>query len=284
MKLRIVQVDAFADRPFTGNPAAVMPLEQWLPDETLQAIAEENNLAETAFTIPAEGDADYELRWFTPTTEVALCGHASLAAGHVLIGDRKRVRFSTRQSGLLDVIARDGASFELDLPETLVRPATPEQLRDIVSRDSSGLLDIITHDGASDAAKGEIFLSCKGAEATAIVLLPDAKAVRGCKPDMSRLREIDLMVIVTAPGGTGEDEGRDVVSRVFVPAWGVDEDPVTGSAHAALTPFWCDRLGRESFTAWQASRRGGTVQCRREGERAVLGGKCVTVMEGTMTI
>ena len=284
MKLRIVQVNAFADRPFTGNPAAVMPLEQWLPDEILQAIAEENALSETAFTIPAQGDADYELRWFSPTVEIAFCGHATLASGHVLRGERERLRFRTRQSGLLDVIARDGASLELDAPETLVRPANAEELEDVTSSDGTSLLDIITHDGASDAARSELFVSWKGAEATAVVLLPDAKAVRGCKPDMNRLREIEMMVIVTALGGSGEDGRHDIVSRVFVPAWRVDEDPVTGSAHAALTPFWCDRLGRDSFTAYQASRRGGIVQCRREGERVVIGGTCVTVMEGTMTI
>ncbi|MGZ8998894.1 MAG: PhzF family phenazine biosynthesis protein, partial [Allosphingosinicella sp.] len=189
-----------------------------------------------------------------------------------------------RQAGLLEVIARDGASLELDAPETLVRPASADELKSVVSSDGTSLVDIITHDGASDATKCELFLSYKGAEATAILLLPDAKAVRGCKPDMARLREIEMMVIVTAPGGTGEDEGHDVVSRVFVPAWGVDEDLVTGSAHAALTPFWCDRLGRDSFTAFQASRRGGVVQCRRQGDRALIGGTCVTVMEGVMRI
>lgn len=282
MELRITQVDAFADGPFTGNPAAVMPLEEWLPDETMQAIAMENNLAETAFTVPAQGGADYELRWFTPTVEVAFCGHATLASGHVLLGGRERVRFQTRKSGLFDVIARDGASLELDVPQTLVRPATAEQLEEARSKDGTGLLDIITHDGASEAENGELYLSCSGAESTAILLLPDAALVRACTPDIARLREIDLMVIVTAPGGSGEDQGRDVVSRVFVPAWGVDEDPVTGSAHAALTPFWCDRLGRERFTAWQASKRGGRVDCRRAGDRAILGGKCVTVMEGVM--
>jgi PhzF family phenazine biosynthesis protein len=284
MKLRLVQVDAFADRPFTGNPAAVMPLDQWLPDETLQAIAEENNLSETAFTIPGGEGADYDLRWFSPTQEIAFCGHATLASGHVLLGERDRLRFRTRKSGLFDVIARDGASLELDVPQTLVRPATAEQSAEYAGGDGSGLLDIITHDGASDGGSAELFLSWKGAEATAIVLLADSAAVRRCRPDMARLREIDLMVIVTAAGGTGEDDAHDVVSRVFVPAWGVDEDPVTGSAHAALVPFWCERLGRDAFTAYQASPRGGIVQCRREGDRAVLGGTCVTVMEGIMTI
>lgn len=257
MKLRFVQVDAFADRPFAGNPAAVMPLDAWLPDEVMQAIAEENNLSETAFTVPATGDADYELRWFTPTTEVALCGHATLASGHVLIeGDQ--VRFRTRKAGVLTV-GRNGDALTLDLPQTLVRPGRHESLLDALG----------THDG-------EVHLSCSGAEATAIILLDSADAVRACAPDMKALAGIDLMAIVTAPG----DGGYDVVSRVFVPAWGVDEDPVTGSAHAALAPFWCDRMGRDSFTAFQVSRRGGVVRCRRDGERVVLGGECVTVIEG----
>ena len=255
---RIVQVDAFADHPFGGNPAAVMPLEAWLPDATMQAIAQENNLSETAFTVPCrDGEADYELRWFTPTTEVALCGHATLASGHVLIeGDR--IRFRTVRSGILEV-GRDGDALTLDLPETLVR-----------REDYTGLLDAL---GTPD---GEVHVSYKGTEATAIILLKDAAAVRACAPDMAALRRIDLMAIVTARG----DGEYAVVSRVFVPAWGVDEDPVTGSAHAALAPFWCERLGRDSFTAWQASRRGGALRCRRAGERVILGGRCVTVIEG----
>lgn len=270
---RIIQVDAFADRPFTGNPAAVMPLESWLADETMQAIAEENNLSETAFTVPAEGDADYELRWFTPTTEVALCGHATLASGHALI-EGEQIRFRTRKAGVL-VVGRDSDGYSLDLPETLVRKADSGQLAGLVSRDGTALVDLLGTDG-----KGEIFLSHKGSEATAIVLLGSEEEVRSCKPDMARLGEIDLMVIVTAAGS-----GRhDVVSRVFVPAWGVDEDPVTGSAHAALTPFWCERLGRDAFTAYQASRRGGEVRCRKEGERTILGGRCVTVIEGVLRI
>ena len=262
--LPFVQVDAFADRPFAGNPAAVMPLEAWLPDETLQAIAAENNLSETAFTVPAGGGgtADYELRWFTPTTEVALCGHATLASGHVLI-EGEAVRFSTRKAGVLTVRRGPDAALELDLPQILVRAGEHPELLEAL--------------GTPD---GEFFLSCTGAEATAIVLLPDEAEVRACAPDMRAMRGIELMAIVTAPGGGG----HDVVSRVFVPAWGVDEDPVTGSAHAALAPFWAERLGRDSFTAFQASRRGGVVQCRIDGDRAILGGGCVTVIEGRFTL
>jgi PhzF family phenazine biosynthesis protein len=260
MKLPFVQVDAFADRPFSGNPAAVIPLTEWLPDETLQAIAEENNLSETAFTIPASGDADYELRWFTPTTEVALCGHATLASGHVLI-DGPEIRFRTRKAGVL-VVRRDGEGLTLDLPVTRVELNPNPQLLN-----------------ALGLAGAEVFQSVSGAEATAIILVSDAAEVRACAPDMRALRGIDLMAIVTAPGSD-----TDVVSRVFVPAWGVDEDPVTGSAHAALAPFWAERLGRDRFTAYQASRRGGRVDCLLAGERAILGGRCVTVIEGSLTI
>ena len=260
MKLKFVQVDAFADRPFTGNPAAVVPLDQWLPEEVMQAIAEENNLSETAFTVPASGDADYELRWFTPTTEVALCGHATLASGHVLIASDE-VRFRTRKAGIL-VVRRDGEALTLDLPVTLVREAEDQRLLDVLGTPA-----------------GRVFHSYAGAEATAIVLLEDEAAVRACAPEMRKLRDIDLMAIVTASGGD-----TDVVSRVFVPAWGVDEDPVTGSAHAALAPFWADRLGRDRFTAFQASRRGGHVECRLAGDRAILGGRCVTVIEGTLKL
>ena len=261
MTLRFVQVDAFADRPFTGNPAAVIPLDAWLPDATMQAIAMENNLSETAFTVPTSRDADYELRWFTPTTEVALCGHATLASGHVLI-ERDEIRFRTRKAGVL-IVGRAGDALTLDLPVTLVRPGTHE-----------GLLEAL---GAPNA---ELFLSYSGAEATAIILLEDAEAVRALAPDMKALAAIDLMAIVTAPG----DGEHDVVSRVFVPAWGVDEDPVTGSAHAALAPFWAERLGRDSFSAFQASKRGGRVECRLAGDRAVLGGRCVTVIEGSFRL
>lgn len=256
-RLRFVQVDAFADSAFSGNPAAVIPLEAWLPDSTMQSIAEENNLSETAFTVPAAGDADYELRWFTPTTEVALCGHATLASGHVLI-EGEAVRFRTRKAGVLTV-GRDGDALTLDLPQTLVRPGDHPELLE-----------------ALGAADGEVHLSYSGAEETAIILLSDAEAVRALAPDIRKLAAIELMAIVTAPG----DQGHDVVSRVFVPAWGVDEDPVTGSAHAALGPFWCDRLGCDSFTAFQASRRGGRVEVRRTGDRVILGGRCVTVIEG----
>lgn len=259
MDYRLVQVDAFADRPFTGNPAAVMPLTEWLPDEVLQAIAQENNLSETAFTIPcADGEADFELRWFTPATEVALCGHATLASGHVLIeGDR--VRFRTRRSGTLEVV-RDGDAYLMSLPALKPQPQP--------------LPEIVAALGLEDA---ETFWHPNG---YGVVMLPDAAAVRGFVPNFRALAaKGDELTIITAPG----DE-TDVISRVFALGSGIDEDPVTGAAHAVLTPLWAERLGRDSFTAYQASARGGRLGCRLAGDRAILSGQCVTVMEGLMRL
>jgi PhzF family phenazine biosynthesis protein len=258
-QLRFTQVDAFADRPFTGNPAAVIPLEQWLPDETLQAIAEENNLSETAFTVPASGDADYELRWFTPTTEVVLCGHATLASGHVLIGDRDRLRFRTRKAGLLEV-ARDGEGYAMSLP---AYPAEPRPLPRVTAALGCRSEETLWHPGRY-----------------ALVVLADEAEVLALDPDFRALAaEGDILTICTARGST-----TDVVSRVFAPGAGIDEDPVTGSAHSVLTPYWAERLGRDSFTAYQASRRGGRIDCRLAGERVILGGRCVTVIEGILRL
>ena len=252
--LPFFQVDAFAIAPLTGNPAAVMPLERWLDDGQMQAIAAENNLSETAFTVPSErGDADYDLRWFTPTTEVDLCGHASLAAGHILVTGQP-VRFSTR-SGILTV-TRAGDLLELNVPAFAARPADLPGLHDALGVSGPTFL----HDGGS---------------ASAIVLLDDEAAVRGVHPDFAKLRAIDRLVIVTAPG----DE-HDVASRVFAAYHGIDEDPVTGAAHAALVPFWAQRLGRDRFTALQASKRSGLLHCRLAGDRVVLGGRCHTVIVG----
>jgi len=253
--LPFFQVDAFAaDAPLTGNPAAVMPLEHWLDDAQMQAIAAENNLSETAFTVPSEReDADYDLRWFTPTTEVDLCGHASLASGHILITGHP-LRFATR-SGILTVTRRDDL-VELDVPAFSSRPG-----------ELSGLHEAL-------GASGPTFLH-DGGSASVIVELADETAVRGVRADFAKLRKFDRLVIVTAPG-----DSQDIASRVFAAYHGVDEDPVTGAAHAALVPFWAERLGRNAFTALQASKRTGLLRCRLEGERVVLGGKCRTVIVG----
>ncbi|MFW5633932.1 MAG: PhzF family phenazine biosynthesis protein [Erythrobacter sp.] len=267
-------VDAFAAAPFRGNQAAVMVLGEWLPDEVLQRIGEENNFAETAFLVRDEtGAADWELRWFTPTSEVALCGHATLASGHVVLSDAERfgegtrVTFRTRRAGVLEVV-KAGEGYELALPVTLVeRDSHPDLL-------------------AAIGFRGEVFVSWYGAEQTAIVALRSEAEVRGLAPNMAALRNIDLMAICTAPADEASD--YDVVSRVFVPAWGVDEDSVTGSAHAALAPFWAERLGRRELRAHQASQRGGDLTMRLEGEgkdqHAWLGGPCVTVVEGTFRL
>lgn len=253
------QVDAYvAGRPLTGNPAAVMPFDQW-PDEALmQAIAAENNLAETAFTVPSDGDeADYELRWFTPTVEVNLCGHATLAAGHVLMSGG-RARFATR-SGILTV-TRAGDLLELEMPAAKVEPADLPELTKALG------------------VSGEAFLSRAG-NGNALVLLDDEATVRSVAPDFAALARLPYLVSVTAPG----DE-HDVASRVFAAFHGVPEDPVTGSAHTALVPFWAKRLGRDRFTALQASQRSGVLHCRLAGERVVLGGRCATVIVGNFKL
>lgn len=257
--LPFFQVDAFAERPLTGNPAAVIPLESWLDERLMQAIAAENNLSETAFAVPSESDdADYDLRWFTPTTEVDLCGHATLAAGHVLVRGN-RVRFATR-SGILTV-TRDGELLQLDLPAFAVEEG-----------ELPGLLEAL---GLSEAPT---FLG-RGGNGAAIVLLRDEAAVRAVRPDSRALSGIDRLVMVTAPG-----DDHPVASRVFAAYHGIDEDPVTGSAHAALVPFWAERLGRDAFTALQASARTGLLYCRNAGDRVILGGRCQTVITGTFQL
>lgn len=253
-------VDAFADRAFAGNQAAVMLLANWLPDPVLQAIAAENMFAETAFVVPVEaGDVDWGLRWFTPDTEVRLCGHATLAAGHVLLGrdpSLRQVRFATRQAGVLEV-RRLSSGYELALPAITTAPAPfPE---------ACVLLG---------GAAREVWQNPLG---YAIFLFDDEAAVRALSPDMAGLTALgDTQFICTARG-----DRADVTSRVFVPGAGVAEDSVTGSAHAALTPFWASRLGKDQFTAHQASERGGRLVCRLDGKQVWLGGDCVTVVEGS---
>ena len=253
-------VDAFAERAFTGNPAAVMMFDAWPQDSVLQAIAEENNFAETAFLVKdTSGSADWELRWFTPTVEIRLCGHATLASGHVLLGqtaDLQAVRFRTRRAGVLEVRRMEGARYELALPAIATAPGQwPEAV------------------AAMGASPRELWRS---PDQYNVFLYADEAEVRGLRPDFRALAALGIdAFIATAPGS-----GSDIVSRVFVPGAGVDEDPVTGSAHAVLTPFWMARLGRPQFSAFQASARGGHLTCRLDGDRVWLGGGCVTVVEG----
>lgn len=268
MRIPFSQIDAFASIPFTGNPAAVMPLSEWLDDATLQAIAAENNLSETAFLVAdTDGEADFDLRWFTPATEVALCGHATLASGHFVLSSdpgRDRVTFRTRSAGTL-AVERTGTGYELALPAWAPEPKPLPAL--VAALNAPTVVETLWHP-----------------KRYAVIVLESAPQIRALAPDFRKLAaEGDVLTIVTAPGDLGSEAGAgtDVISRAFAPGGGIDEDPVTGSAHAVLTPYWTKRLGRDCFTAYQASSRGGHLTCRLEGDRAILGGTCVTVIEGT---
>lgn len=256
-------VDAFSARPFGGNQAAVMILDAWPDDATLTAIGAENNFAETAFLVrDASGAADWELRWFTPACEIRLCGHATLASGHVLLGrdGGDAVTFRTRKAGILEV-RRVLGEYALALPAIAVEPgAYPRALA-----------------GLGGPTPQRVWTS---PDRYNVFLYADAAEVAALTPDFGALGALgDDQFICTAPGA-GHASGADVVSRVFVPGAGVDEDSVTGSAHAVLTPLWAGLLGRDRFTAHQASARGGTLSCRLDGDTAWLGGPCVTVVEG----
>ena len=261
MRTQIFQVDAFATRRFEGNPAAVMPLDEFLSDATLQAIAAENNLAETAFLV--REDADYRLRWFTPTTEVPLCGHATLASAAVLMErlDQKRntVVFHTLSGPL--TVNRTNTGYVMNFP------ARPSQSISNVS----GLAD----------ALGVVPLEVVANDFNYMALVESEQILRELVPDMAAVARIDRPgVIVTAPGGGV----YDFVSRYFAPAKGIPEDPVTGAAHCMLAPYWAKRLGRTEFRAYQASRRGGEIVCRLNGDRVELEGTCVFYLEGEVEI
>jgi PhzF family phenazine biosynthesis protein len=254
MKIRQYQVDAFATRAFEGNPAAVCPLERWLEDDLLQAIAEENNLSETAFFVPSE--IGFRLRWFTPTQEVDLCGHATLATAHVLFEhlgyDGHSITFETRSGAL--AVKRSGDLLEMDFP---ARPPT--------SRVASDILVEALGTRPREVWSADDYLAVFDNEAI----------VRAIRPDMSLLSQLDLRgVIITA---TGSD--TDFVSRFFAPKLGIAEDPVTGSAHCELAPYWADRLGKCRLTARQVSKRGGSITCEMRGDRVALSGRAVTFME-----
>jgi PhzF family phenazine biosynthesis protein len=263
MKLSIYQVDAFADKLFSGNPAAVVPLKEWLPDETLQKIAMENNLAETAFFLPSkEKGADFELRWFTPEVEINLCGHATLASAyvifHLLKAKKKQVSFSSK-SGLLHV-ARKGEMIELDFPSW-----KPEKLNDY----PAGLSQALGVEKIAGVYRHRDLL----------VEVSSQQEVEDASPDFAAIKKIADKVIITAPG-----HDFDFVSRFFAPGVGVDEDPVTGSAHSQLIPFWSERLNKTKMTAKQLSKRGGILHVEQNGERVKMGGYCVFYMEGKIRL
>lgn len=256
-------IDAFTARPFGGNPAAVVPLESWLPTEELGRLAGQHNLSETAYCIP-EGEG-YAIRWFTPDHgEVDLCGHATLATAHVLLnerGARGPIKFQSR-SGPLTVTARDDGRLELDFPSRPPRPLQPQDLPE-------GLLAAL---GTSDPIS-------VGLARDYIVELADQTAVAAVSPDFAALRAFDAFAfVVTAPG-----DDCDFVSRFFAPNSGINEDPVTGSAHCTTTPFWADKLGKNALFARQISSRGGELWCELRGDRVGIAGEAVTYLRGELS-
>jgi len=256
-RIPVYQVDAFASRVFTGNPAAVCPLEQWLPDDQMQAIAAENNLAETAFFVPNGGG--YHLRWFTPTVEVDLCGHATLASAFVIFDKldpaAQSVEFFTKSGKL--IVTREGDLLSLDFPAR--QP-----------------LECEVYPGLIPAMGGQPEKVL--ASADYLVVYATEAELRNVQPDMDALATADrFAVIATAPG-----RDVDFVSRFFAPKQGIPEDPVTGRAHCTLIPYWSKRLGKAKLRAYQASPRGGELWCEDRGERVTISGKAVPFLEGTI--
>ncbi len=262
MRLPLYQVDAFTDTLFGGNPAAVVPLESWLPDAVMQSIAVENNLAETAFIL-RDGEGWF-VRWFTPANEIDLCGHATLASAFVIKNfidpDVSEIRFRTKVAGDLRVIIADGL-YTLDFPTRAPKDidAHPDLIRGL-GRPSPELVQ----------AARDWF-----------VVYKDAATVRALSPDFALLNGVGRMVIVTAPG---DEAGVDFVSRFFAPMDGIPEDPVTGSAHCTLIPYWAERLGKDVLEARQVSARGGTLHCRLLGDRVHIAGRAVLYLEGTIHV
>ena len=261
MEVSLYQVDAFTGELFAGNPAAVCPLEDWLPTHLMQSIAQENNLSETAFFVPEEGvPGSYALRWFTPTTEVDLCGHATLASAYVVFefldSTRDEVHFESR-SGPLNV-RRKHQLLVMDFPSEVPESSVPRPAE----------------------------LAALGAEPRAalnasywLTVFDTESEVRALNPDMRTLATLDKPVIATAPG-----DSVDFVSRFFGPGWGVDEDPVTGSAHCILTPYWAKRLDKRILSARQVSSRGGELRCELSGDRVLLAGRARLFMTGRILL
>lgn len=261
MKHRLYQVDAFADQQFTGNPAAVCLLNQWLPDPLMQSISAENNLAETAFLVPR--DSDFEIRWFTPTVEVELCGHATLASAHVLMDNGgssgSEVTFHSQHHGPLAVQKREDL-YILDFPAdnfSQIQPA-PQQLASINHE------PVECFRGATDC----------------LMVFETRQQIETMKPDFALLKQDNSRgLIVTAP-----DSGEfDFVSRFFAPQSGIDEDPVTGSAHTTLIPYWSQRLGKSELLAKQISTRGGIVHGWHRDDRVLIGGQAITYLTGEIS-
>ena len=259
MKLPLYQVDAFTSRMFGGNPAAVVVLDDWLPDSALAAIAAENNLAETAFVV-ARGDV-MPLRWFTPTVEVDLCGHATLAAAHVLfqhsLPSAKRLTFSTRSGNL--VVTRDGELLSMDFPS---RPGKPVEVTDTLV-------------SALGVRPREAHLA-----RDLLAIFDSESQVRDFRPDLQRIASLDVFaIIVSAPG-----DAVDYVYRFFAPRQGIPEDPATGSANCTLVPYWAARLAKSELVAKQLSTRGGELLCSLRGDRVLIAGHAVEYLRGEITV
>lgn len=259
MEIPFYQIDAFASRVFSGNPAGVCLLQSWLPDDVLQAIAAENNLSETAFLVKADGF--FDLRWFTPAVEIDLCGHATLASGHLIFellnfaGDS--ILFKSK-SGDLYVHRKDGLLF-LDFPSRKPETCAMPQ----------GLEDMLGVSPAHVACSRDL-----------MAVLDDEEAVRTLAPDLDAVAGLDAFaLIVTAPG-----KEVDFVSRFFAPGAGIPEDPVTGSAHCTLIPYWAERLNKKNLHALQLSKRGGELFCEDKGDRVLIGGHCAIYLSGTITL
>ncbi|MFB7611607.1 PhzF family phenazine biosynthesis protein [Streptomyces gardneri] len=267
MRIRIV--DAFTDQPFSGNPAGVLLLDSFPEDAWLQKVAAEVNLSETAFAhpLPAGGEADWALRWFTPTTEVDMCGHATLATAHVLhtTGTASgAVRFATR-SGVLGATAAADGTITMDFPTSTLTPVpVPDGLEKALGAEVVAVHDTAAHIG------------------DLLVELRDEATVRSLAPDFAALVDLSSRGVIATAAAQDPDRGYDFVSRGFFPAVGIDEDPVTGSAHTALAPYWSARFGRDELTGFQGGARTGLVHTRLRGERTLLTGRAVTVIEGEL--
>jgi PhzF family phenazine biosynthesis protein len=261
MKLPIYQVDAFTEKVFGGNPAAVMPLENWIDAELMQKIAMENNLSETAFLVKT--DEGYHIRWFTPGYEIDLCGHATLASAYVIKNflepHIQEINFTTEKAGALRTTVKE-AVYTLDFPARMpVSTEVPE-----------GLMESLGVSTAVEVLRSRDYF----------VVLPNEEAVRNVEPDYTLMEKLDTVgVIVTAKG-----HEADVVSRCFYPGAGIPEDPVTGSAHCNIVPYWSAKLGKTRLQCHQLSARGGVLACELDGDRVLMSGKCVLFLEGHITI
>jgi PhzF family phenazine biosynthesis protein len=261
MKLTIYQVDAFAEKLFSGNPAAVIPLQDWLEEELMQKIAMENNLSETAFFVKA--DDGYHIRWFTPDYEIDLCGHATLASAYIIKNFLEphlaEIIFTTEKAGPLRAFTKDGL-YSLDFPSRMPQP----------TKAPKNLLKSIGVTTAVEVLKARDYF----------VVLPDEEAVMNVEPDFALIKELDTIgVIVTAKG-----QSSDVVSRCFYPGAGIPEDPVTGSAHCNIVPYWASKLNKTKLSCKQLSPRGGNLQCELHGDRVFMSGNCVLYLEGTIDV